>query len=58
MGGVGGWGLLLGVKEDCFVVLQAVKITYSESVLICHKDTNTCWELVNVYGPVHDNKKT
>ena len=51
-------GLLLGVKEDNLEVIREVNRSFSQSVLIRQKDIGSCWELVNVYGPVMDNKKS
>ena len=39
-------------------VIREVNRSFSQSVLIRQKDIGSCWELVNVYGPVMDNKKS
>lgn len=39
-------GMLLGIKEDCFELINEVSRTFSQSVTIYHKDLGHCWELV------------
>ena len=51
-------GLLLGISEETFEVLDERKKVFSQSVQLIRKGDGATFELVNVYGPVQDSRKT
>jgi exonuclease III len=51
-------GTLIGVRTDEISVLSKDKGEFFSSMLICSKQDNFKWELINVCGPVQVERKT
>ncbi|RLN39154.1 hypothetical protein C2845_PM01G41450 [Panicum miliaceum] len=49
--------MLIGVNEENLEVLGEKKLTFCHSVSLVRKDDGKNFEMINVYGPVQENKK-
>jgi exonuclease III len=50
-------GTLIGVRTDDITVIDKDKGEFFSSMSISSKQDNFNWEIINVYGPVHSEKK-
>jgi hypothetical protein len=45
-------GILIGVKENKFVILNSWILTYSITILIKNKNLGFIWMFTSIYGPI------